>query len=109
MQMNASNTVVRAGPSRSIVRLGAVAIGLALITAGCGQAKIAAPLLQSPPQAPTAVAAERPMVVAAAPDAAPDAARATFESPRVAIAGDAIASPRECAPDEGVTEACTYN
>jgi hypothetical protein len=91
---------------------------VALAAAGYGIVEVAAHFAQTPAEAPAATAPQRQLATQSAtqlasaelrPAATDVLSPATSELQRVAASGDRIESPRECALEEGITEACSFN
>jgi acetyl esterase/lipase len=88
---------------------GVVVICLVVAAAGYGIAEMATHFLQVPMQATAAVTREGAMLNSEPQAAARYAPLATSEPTRVAASRDDVESPRECALDKGITQACNYN
>jgi glucose-6-phosphate dehydrogenase assembly protein OpcA len=88
---------------------GVVAICLMVAPVGYGVAEMATHFLQVPVQATAAVTREGAMLNSEPQAAARHEPLATSGPPRVATSRDDVESPRECALDKGITQACTYN
>jgi hypothetical protein len=109
MSMKSDQKVSRFKKQRSTRLVSAVAICAALASVGYGIVDGAANFLQAPSPAPASVAPQGPITNSEPQPAAWNALSATSEFPRVNTSGDQIESPRECALDKGITDACAFN
>jgi hypothetical protein len=107
--MKSDQTASRFRKSRSIWLLSAAAICVALASVGYGIVDGAAHFVQAPAPVPASVTHQGPITNSEPQPAAWIALSATGESPRIVTSGDSIESPRECALDKGITEACAFN
>ena len=107
--MKYDQTASRFTNQRSTRLVSTVAICVALASVGYGIVDGAANFVQARSPAPASAAPQGPIANAEPPPAAWIAVSATSEFPRVVTSGDRIESPRECALDKGITDACAFN
>jgi hypothetical protein len=107
--MKSDQTVSRFKKQRSTRLVSAVVICVALASAGYGVVEGGPNFVQAPSPAPASVAPQGPITNSEPQPAAWIALSVTSEFPRVVTSGDSIESPRECALDKGITDACAFN
>ena len=107
--MKSDQTASRFTNQRSTRLVSTVAICVALASVGYGIVDGAANFVQAPSPAPASVALQGAITNSEPQPGAWIVLSATSEFPRVVTSGDRIESPRECALDKGITDACAFN
>jgi hypothetical protein len=106
--MNNDNTTGRCKRSRFPKLVSAIAVSLALATAGYGIVEVAAQFAQAPTEG-AAVLPQIRMMNSERQPAPPDLLSPTSGLDRVATSDERIESPRECVREKAITDACIFN